>query len=146
MELEAAEAEVVGLEASAFARALPEPSARARYAQLAAAAQSGAIPDELIGPLETMLELVFDTGRPTNRAVLQGVFAKTPRGRLRAAAAREVNRALETLRHELERERQGCQELDAARVRALQGLEGARKSVAPAAGDVGVAGSQPPAR
>ena len=98
MELEAAEAEVVGLEASAFARALPEPSARARYAQLAAAAQSGAIPDELIGPLETMLELVFDTGRPTNRAVLQGVFAKTPRGRLRASAAREVNRALETLR------------------------------------------------
>jgi len=98
LELEAAEAEVVGLEASAFARALPEPSARARYAQLAAAAQSGAIPDELIGPLETMLELVFDTGRPTNRAVLQGVFAKTPRGRLRASAAREVNRALETLR------------------------------------------------
>ena len=101
MELEAAEAEVVGLEASAFARALPEPSARARYAQLAAAAQSGAIPDELIGPLETMLELVFDTGRPTNRAVLQGVFAKTPRGRLRASAAREVNRALETLRGQL---------------------------------------------
>ena len=42
--------------------------------------------------------------------------------------------------------KEGDQELDAARVRALQGLEGARKSVAPAAGDVGVAGSQPPAR
>ena len=98
MELEAAEAEVVGLEASAFAQALSEPSARARYAQLAAAAQSGVVPDELIGPLETMLELVFDTGRPTNRVILQGVFAKTPRGKQRAAAAREVNRALETLR------------------------------------------------
>jgi hypothetical protein len=98
LELEAVEAEVVGIEASAFARALAEPTARARYTQLAAAAQAGAIPDELIGPLETMLELVFDTGRPTNRAVLQAVFAKTPRGKQRAASAREVNRALETLR------------------------------------------------
>jgi hypothetical protein len=97
LELQAAEAEVVSLEASAFAQALPEPSARARYAQLSAAAQAGAIPDELIGPLETMLELVFDTGRPTNRAVLQAVFARTPRGNQRAAAAREVSRALETL-------------------------------------------------
>jgi hypothetical protein len=98
LELEGAEAEVVGLEASAFAQALPEPAARTRYAQLAAAAESGAIPDELIGPLVTMLELVFDTGRPTNRAVLQAVFAKTPRGKQRAAAAREVSRALTTLR------------------------------------------------
>jgi hypothetical protein len=98
LELEAAEAELVGLEAAAFARALPEPGGRARYERLAAAAESGDVPDDLVGPLETMLELVFETGRPANRAVLQAVYARTPRGKQRAAAAREVNRALQTLR------------------------------------------------
>ena len=97
MELQPAEAEVVSVEASAFARALPDPAARARYEALASAAKSGAIPDELIAPLQTMLELVFDTGRPTNRAVLQAVYAKSPHGRQQAAAAREINRALESL-------------------------------------------------
>ena len=97
MELQPAEAEVVGLEASAFAQALSDPAARARYESLAASAASGTIPDELVGPLQTMLELVFDTGRPTNRAVLQAVYAKTPVGRQLSAQVRDVNRALESL-------------------------------------------------
>ena len=98
MQLQPAEAEAVSLEAGAFARALPDPTARARYEALAASAASGAIPEELEGALATMLELVFDTGHPTNRAVLQSVYAKTQRGKQQAAAAREVNRALESLR------------------------------------------------
>ena len=98
MQLEAAESDVIAAEAAAFARALPDPAARVRYERLAAAATSGEVPDDLIPPLETMLELLFTTGRVTNRALLQSIFARTPRGRHRSAAAREVNRALETLR------------------------------------------------
>jgi hypothetical protein len=96
--LESAEAETVGAEAAAFARALADPTARSRYARLAEAASSGEIPDDLVAPLETMLELLFNTGRVANRAVLQSVFGRTPRGRHLAAAARDVNRALQTLR------------------------------------------------
>ena len=44
-----------------------------------------------------MLELVFSTGRPSNRALLQAIFARTPRGRQQSAALREVNRALQVL-------------------------------------------------
>lgn len=45
-----------------------------------------------------MLELLFEKGRPSNRAVLQAIFAKTPRGRQQSAAARDVNEALRTLK------------------------------------------------
>jgi hypothetical protein len=98
LQLEPGEVEVVALEAAAFARALPDPAARARYERLAESASSGTIPEDLVSPLETMVQLVFDTGRPINRAVLQAVYARTPRGKEQAAAARDVNRALQTLR------------------------------------------------
>jgi hypothetical protein len=51
-----------------------------------------------------MLELLFDTGRVSNRAVLQSVFGRTPRGRAQSAAVREVNHALETLRDQVLRD------------------------------------------
>src|SRR5919199_5759367 len=98
MKLDPAEAEVLALDAAAFARALSDPVARARYERLASAAATGDVPDELVPALETMLDLVFEKGRPSNRAVLQAVFAKTPLGRRQSAAAREVNQALRTLR------------------------------------------------
>lgn len=98
MQLDSAEAEVLAVDAAAFAKALSDPAARARYERLAAAAASGAVPDDLVPALETMLELVFERGRPSNRAVLQAVFGRTPLGRQQSSAAREVNRALQTLR------------------------------------------------
>lgn len=98
MNLEPAEGEALSAEAAAFARALPDPAARARYERLAAAAADGTVPDDLVGSLETMLELLFDTGRVMNRAVLQSVWGRTARGNAQARAARDVNRALETLR------------------------------------------------
>jgi len=98
MRLEPAEAEVLALDAAAFARALPDAAARARYERLAAAAASGTLPAELVGALETMLGLLFEKGRPSNRAILQSVFGKTPRGRQRNAAARDVTKALSALR------------------------------------------------
>ena len=89
---------MLALDARAFAHALPDPVARSRFEQLSTAAVSGDVPDELIPPLETMLELLFEKGRPSNRAVLQSVYAKTPRGKQQTVAAREVNKALRTLR------------------------------------------------
>ena len=98
VKLVSAEAEVLAVDAAAFAGALSDPVARARYERLASAAASGAVPDELVPALETMLELLFEKGRPSNRAVLQAVFARTPLGRQQSSAAREVNQALRTLR------------------------------------------------
>ena len=98
LKLEPAEADVLAADAAAFARAIPDPSARPRFEQLAAAAVDGEVPENLIASLEMMLELLFDKGRPSNRAVLEAVFAKTPRGRQQSAAARAVNKALHTLR------------------------------------------------
>ncbi len=82
MKLEPAEAEVLAADAAAFARAIPDPSARPRFEQLAAAAAEGEVPDELVPAVEAMLELLFDRGR----------------GRQQSIAAREVNKALRALR------------------------------------------------
>ena len=96
--LEAAEAEVVSADAANFAGAMRDANAQARYLRLAAAAAAGAVPSDLVPALEAMLELLFEKGRPSNRAVLQAVFSKTPRGSQQSAAAREVNTALRALR------------------------------------------------
>ena len=61
-------------------------------------AAEAVVPNELIPPLETMLELIFERGRASNPLVLQGIYGKTPRGRQRLESARDVNRALTTLR------------------------------------------------
>jgi hypothetical protein len=98
LKLEPGEAEVLALDARAFAQAVADPTARVRFEQLALAASGGDVPDVLLPPLQTMLELIFEKGRPSNRAVLQAVYAKTPRGKQQTIAAREVNKALRTLR------------------------------------------------
>lgn len=97
LSLAEAEREVLATEAVAFSRALSDPRAAARYRLLAEAAESGQVPPDLLAPLQSMLQLVFEKGRPANRAVLQAIFARTPSGRLRAQAAREVNAALRSL-------------------------------------------------
>ena len=97
MKLEPAEAEVLANDAAAFAGALADPISKARYVRMAEAAAAGEVPEELVPAVETMLELLFDKGRPSNRAVLQAIFAKTPRGRQQSVAAREVNKALRSL-------------------------------------------------
>ncbi len=98
MKLEAAEAEVLAADAATFASALADANAQARFQRVSAAAAAGDIPDEMVPSVETMLELLFDKGRPSNRAVLQAIYAKTPRGRQQSLAAREVNKALRALR------------------------------------------------
>jgi hypothetical protein len=99
MNLNPTEADVLAQDAQAFASALPDPAARERYQRLASSATSNSeVPDDLVPALETMLELLFERGKPSNPAVLQSVYAKTPRGHTLTTAARDVNRALEALR------------------------------------------------
>src|ERR1700694_2006881 len=98
LRLDSSEAEILAGDAADFASALRDASAQARYLRLASAASSGVVPVDLVPALETMLELLFEKGRPSNRAVLQTVFGRTPRGRQQTAAVREVNRALRSLR------------------------------------------------
>jgi hypothetical protein len=98
LKLQPAEAEVLAADAATFASALADANAQARFQRVAEAAASGEMPDELVPAVEAMLELIFDKGRPSNRAVLQAIFARTPRGRQQSSAAREVNKALRTLR------------------------------------------------
>jgi hypothetical protein len=97
VKLEPAEGEVLASDTRAFASALPDPTARERFIRLADSAFLGDVPEDLVPTLETMLELLFERGRPSNPAVLQSVYAKTPRGRALSAAARDVNRALTAL-------------------------------------------------
>jgi hypothetical protein len=97
VKLEAAEAEVLAADAASFAHALSDPAAQARFLRVSEAAASGEVPDELVPAIESMLELLFEKGRPSNRAVLQSIFGKTPKGRQQSSAAREVNRALRSL-------------------------------------------------
>jgi hypothetical protein len=104
LQLQAAEREVLAEEAEAFTRTLKDPDARERYARLAEAARQGAVPPALIGSLEAMLELVLQTQRilrlygPETERVLSDLFYRTPRGAALKRTAREVNRALQTLR------------------------------------------------
>ena len=94
------EAEALSTEASAFASALPDPAMRERYQRLAAAAAEGTIEVGLLPALETMLELLLarQGSAPTARQPLLGIFGRTPRGKALNAAARDVNRALKSLR------------------------------------------------
>jgi hypothetical protein len=95
---------VLAEEAEAFCRTLKDPDARERYARLAEAAREGVIPPSLVGSLEAMLELVLQTQRirllhgPESEKALRDLFYRTPRGAALKRTAREVNRALQTLR------------------------------------------------
>ena len=97
MHLDEGEADLLAVEVASFARAIPDASARPRFEALADAARAGSIPEPFIPTLETVLELVFTRGRPANRAVLQSIYGRTPRGAEQARAARDVNAALKSL-------------------------------------------------
>ena len=97
------EQELLDAELADFAAVLPDPSARARYAELAAAVQQAEIPVPLLAPLETMLELVLQTQRVRRRhgaeadGALHDLLARTPRGRALRRGAHEVNKSLTAL-------------------------------------------------
>ena len=96
--LTADEAEVLAQCASVLAAQMPDGSMRSRVERLALAAADGAIPGDLLPTLEAALGLALDRHPTLNRAVIQSIFARTPRGRELHVIAREITRALRTLR------------------------------------------------
>ena len=104
LEIKPAEQEVLAEEILPFAEVLKDPAARERYARLDEAVRAGAVPSDLVPSLEAMLELVLQTrrlrlrhGHEAEQAASE-LFYRTPRGAGLRRAAREVNKALETLR------------------------------------------------
>lgn len=101
MSLSPDEATAVADAAAAFAAALPgrdEP-----YRALAAAAQTGTVPAELVEALERVCALALETGkarqigRAESERLLTGVLLRTPRGRTMAEEVADVNRAISQL-------------------------------------------------
>lgn len=103
LELRPAEQEILAEECPAFAGSLRDPSARARYLELAEAVRAGVVPPGLVRAIETMLELLLQTQRvrlrhgPEAERALGELFSRTPRGAGLRQAARDVSRAFEAL-------------------------------------------------
>lgn len=91
-------------EIEGFAQSLADPRLRARYGELREAAAQGAVPADLVGLLEAMLELILPTGQVRRRqgheadVALVRLAQRLPRGAALKEAAREVNEALAILR------------------------------------------------
>lgn len=101
--LEPTEQEILLQDIPAFARNLKDPASQARYAALAEALTTGAVPAELVRALDTMLELVLQSKAIRNRhgpdaeRTLTDLYFRTERGAALREAARDVTRALEVL-------------------------------------------------
>jgi len=100
---EADERDLVAAEARAARDGVEHPATRETYARLAAAAAAGEIPEELEGPLETLLLLGLETGRlrfvhgVPGETLGRRLHARTPGGRRLRERACEVNAALAAL-------------------------------------------------
>lgn len=73
---------------------------RERYLALAAAVEDGAVPPELVGHLQSVLELALQTARARKlyraegEKVLTGLFRRTPAGRDLSSQLADINGAL----------------------------------------------------
>ena len=103
LELQPTEQEILRQDVPAFARTLKDPASQERYAALAEAVESGSIPANLHGLLETMLELALQTKAihrrhgPDAERALTDLYFRTGRGAAQRQAARDVTRALQAL-------------------------------------------------
>jgi hypothetical protein len=99
LELTVDEAVAVGEVAAEFAAALPADRG-AEFRALADAADRGAIPSDLVEPLQRVCALALQTGRAraVGSAEIEGlvaaVYRRTPAGRELAESSAAVNRAL----------------------------------------------------
>jgi hypothetical protein len=104
MKIGEAERAFVVAEASGLAERLPDGEDRARYAEIARAAEDGEIPDHLEGSTGDLVALAIETGRAHAvhgaagvRALLT-VWKQSPRARAIAGELEELNGALSGLR------------------------------------------------
>lgn len=92
--------ELLREELRAFAAALPPGEVPAEHNAIATAVEAGELPDAVLGPLGTLLEVGLQTGHirklhraPGEQALLR-LFGLTPAGQAQAKATAEVNAAL----------------------------------------------------
>jgi hypothetical protein len=95
--------EVLGEELAALVASIRAPEVRANWDELAAAVDQGSVASELAGRLETLLDMVLQTGRArkmhgaeAEQALLR-LFYQTPRGAAARRAMQAVNETLATL-------------------------------------------------
>jgi hypothetical protein len=107
------EQELVELELAALLPALAG-ERRQRYEALATAVADGAVPDDLVVHLQSLLELALQTARARTlyraegEKVLTGLFGRTPAGRALSKQLRDINGALRVVAdHELRSARVG---------------------------------------
>lgn len=76
------------------------PELKVQYGELLTAVDGGVVPDDLLEPLQTLLEVGLESGRVRRVHLAHGemaarrVFGRTPKGRALQTAAEEVNQAL----------------------------------------------------
>lgn len=103
MNITAVEQELLVPEINTFARALHDPTARARYETLRVAVEDGEVEDSLVGHLGNVLEIGLQSGRlrkfygADGEAALARVFRRTPAGAAPVEAAAAVTEALTAL-------------------------------------------------
>lgn len=79
------------------------PDLKVTFGELLSAADAGEIPDDLMAPLESLLELGLESGRIRKVHLAHGemaarrIYARTPKGRTAQGSAAEVNEALRAL-------------------------------------------------
>jgi hypothetical protein len=79
------------------------PELKVRYGELLTAIDQGEVPDDLVEPLQTLLEVGLESGRirkvhtPHGEMAARRLFSRTPRGAALQSSAAEVNEALRAL-------------------------------------------------
>jgi hypothetical protein len=105
IEIGTEEREVLAREIEQLIRPIaPDSPPHQEYTRLLAAIGSGAVPTELIGTFEQLLEITLSTGRirqvygPQPEQQLLRLYHRTPGGDLLRLQLRELNQSLEALR------------------------------------------------
>jgi hypothetical protein len=79
------------------------PELKVRYGELLTALDAGDVPDDLLEPLQALLEVGLDTGRIRHVHTAHGemaarrVYSRTPKGKAVRATSSAVNEALKAL-------------------------------------------------
>lgn len=103
MKLDEEERELLSTEVAQAMDQVRAPQLKTLYGELLSAVDAGEIPDELIDPLQNLLEVGLESGRIRRVHLAHGemaatrVFNRTPHGRALAETTRAVNEALEAL-------------------------------------------------
>jgi hypothetical protein len=103
MRLAEDEREVLLAETAQALEQITVPELRVRYGELLTAVDQGEVPEELLEPLQTLLEVGLESGRIRRLHTAHGemaagrVYARTPAGQAARASAEAVNQALAAL-------------------------------------------------